>query len=101
MYADFDRLTGGGRHAGVAADHAHLARLALTAVSVAPGMFGETASGANAEAVMSAAHERHSGELDDHHQALTWVSNQSTGIVTALGAADLVGRDVIARSRID
>ncbi|WP_433714614.1 DUF2563 family protein [Nocardia sp. CA-084685] len=97
MYADLDRLGRGSNHTGEAADHVHVARNHLRSVEMTVGMFGRTEVAANAEVLVSRAHERHVRALDDHHRSLTWIGENTAGAATALDEADQAGAYAVRR----
>src|SRR5258707_678419 len=97
MYADLDRLARGSNHIYDATHHIYEAGNHLRSVEVTADMFGRTEAAANAEAVVSRAHERHTRALDDDHRKVTWIGENTTAAKTALGEADQAGGDAVRR----
>jgi hypothetical protein len=95
LHAEFDRITKGGKQTGTASDHLREARDGLTSVTVTPGMFGGTPGAADAEDVMFRAHGQQMSTLDDNHRILTWISDRTATVVTALAETDQAGGDAL------
>jgi hypothetical protein len=91
MDADLDRLAQGKSCTDAAADHMDGARTRLRSVEVSAGMFGQTGTAADAEAVVSRVHAGHVRALGDHHKSLTWIGEQTKNVTIGLGGADRAG----------
>lgn len=99
LFVDLGHLVRGSTRTEEAAEHVRAASDLLRSVESTAGMFGRTEAAANADTLLSQAHEQHLRNLGEHHRGLRWVGSRSADTAIAFDEADNAGGDATSGIR--